>query len=268
VATTAPKSNRTVLVVLFAVLIIAIAGVAYFAVKRNSTTTTTPNTVATPSPIPSPAVADAALAATINLHLTDLPAGWAQSTTVNQQPRPPLAPPAAQVRATQALAGCLAQPVAMVSGLFGNSALPGQTAAARSPTFQSDSDPGIQMVSETTVMQTTADAHSLAVPFAAPNFAVCFGRYQSALVSAAVPGATAQVQTVQLTAPAGVTSFGYLTTLTIPNQGTEVIGQAFMLGGRTESLLEPSTNGPAVPSAPFSSAYDSMTARLAQAVDK
>jgi hypothetical protein len=160
VATTAPKSNRTVLVVLFAVLIIAIAGVAYFAVKRNSTTTTTPNTVATPSPIPSPAVADAALAATINLHLTDLPAGWAQSTTVNQQPRPPLAPPAAQVRATQALAGCLAQPVAMVSGLFGNSALPGQTAAARSPTFQSDSDPGIQMVSETTVMQTTADAHS------------------------------------------------------------------------------------------------------------
>jgi hypothetical protein len=65
-----------------------------------------------------------------------------------------------------------------------------------------------------------------------------------------------------------VTSIGYLTTLTIPNQGTEVIGQAFMLGGRTESLLEPSTNGPAVPSAPFSSAYDSMTARLAQAVDK
>jgi hypothetical protein len=263
----ARKNNRTALVVLLVVLLLVIGGIAYFAVSRNSNTpTTTP-----PAPSPSPAAVDATLAASINLHLTDLPAGWALSTaaaTAGQSPRPPLAPPAAQVRANQALASCLGQPLAVVTGLFDNGALPDQIVAVRSPTFANGTDPGIQMSSDTTVLQTDANAQALTAPFAAANFATCYGQYQSALAAAAVAGSTAQVQPVQLSAPAGVTSFGYLTTLTIPNQGSQVIGQAFMIGGRIESVLEPTTNGPQVPSAPFTAAYDAMTGRIAQATSK
>ncbi len=263
----ARKNNRTALVVLLVVLLLVIGGIAYFAVSRNSNTpTTTP-----PAPSPSPAAVDATLAASINLHLTDLPAGWALSTaaaTAGQSPRPPLAPPAAQVRANQALASCLGQPLAVVTGLFDNGALPDQIVAVRSPTFANGTDPGIQMSSDTTVLQTDANAQALTAPFAAANFATCYGQYQSALAAAAVAGSTAQVQPVQLSAPAGVTSFGYLTTLTIPNLGTQVIGQAFMIGGRIESVLEPTTNGPQVPSAPFTAAYDAMTGRIAQATSK
>jgi hypothetical protein len=259
----ARKSSRATLAVLLVVLVVVVGGVAFFAVKR--TNNSTPTTVAVPAP--SPALVDSALAASVNLRLTDLPAGWVRAAT-DQAPRPPLAPVAAQARAGQALAACLGQPLALVAGLFGSAGLPGQTAAVRSPAFADGADPGIQMVSQSTVMQTTADAQSLAAPFGNPNFATCFGQYQSSLVSAAVPGATAAVQTVQLPAPAGVRSFGYLTTFTIPNQGTEVVGQAFMLGGRVETLLEPSTNGPSVPSAPFAAAYDSVVGRLARSADK
>jgi hypothetical protein len=124
------------------------------------------------------------------------------------------------------------------------------------------------MFSDTRVFQTTADAQSLGAPFAASNFATCFGQYQSTLVSAAVPGATAQVETVQLQSPAGIRGFGYLTTLTVPNQGTQVVGEAFIVGGRMETLIEPNTNGPPVPSGPFGAAYNSVTGRMAAAVDK
>lgn len=77
-----------------------------------------------------------------------------------------------------------------------------------------------------------------------------------------MPGATASVQTVPLTAPAGVQTFAYLTTLTIPNQGSEVIGQAFMIGGRVESTLEPTTGGAAVPTDAFNSAYTAVSGRV------
>ena len=254
----ARKSSRATLAVLLVVLLVVIGGVAYFAVKRNNNSTSppagAPNPSPTAAPSPSPTVADSALAASINLRLTDLPAGWARTTT-DQTARPPVAPVAAQARASQALAACVGQPLVVVSGLFGLAGVPGQTAAVRSPSFQEAADPGIQMVSQSTVMQTTGDAQSLTAPFLNPNFATCYGQFQSSLVSSAVPGSTAQVQTVQLPAPAGVKAFGYLTTYTIPNLGSEVVGQAFMIGGRVETLLEPSTNGPAVPSLPFGTAY-------------
>ena len=262
------KTNRTLLWVLLAVVIVAVGVGTYFVVKKNNTTTATTPPTAVTSPSPSPAVADAALAASINLHLTDLPAGWTQTVGPGQVPTTSLAPASAQARANQALAGCLGEPVAVVSGLFGGGVIPGQTASIRSPSFQSGADPNIQMFSETKVFQTTAEAQSLAAPFARANFATCFGQYQSSLVAAAVPGATAQVETVQLQSPAGIRGFGYLTTLTVPNQGTQVVGEAFIVGGRMETVIEPTTNGPPVPQAPFGAAYNSVTARMALAVDK
>jgi hypothetical protein len=161
----------------------------------------------------------------------------------------------------------VSQPLVVVSGLFGQAGVPGQTAVVRSPSLEEGADPGIQMVSQSTVMQTTGDAQNLTAPFLNPNFATCYGQFQSSLVSAAVPGSTAQVQTVQLPTPVGVKAFGYLTTYTIPNQGSEVVGQAFLIGGRVETVLEPSTNGPAVPSGPFESAYHAVIGRLARSVN-
>ena len=46
------------------------------------------------------------------------------------------------------------------------------------------------------------------------------------------------------------------------------MGEAFIFGGRTETRLEPTTNGPAVPQAAFAPAYDAVTGRVAQAADK
>lgn len=71
-----------------------------------------------------------------------------------------------------------------------------------------------------------------------------------------------------LPVPAGVKSFGYLTTFTGPGGQTAVEGEAFIFGGRTESRLEPTTNGPAVPQAAFASAYDAVSGRVAQALNK
>jgi hypothetical protein len=120
------------------------------------------------------------------------------------------------------------------------------------------------MFSTTAVMGSTAQAQPLEAPFADPNFVTCFSQYQSAVVAAAVPGATATVAPVTLAASGGVVSHGYLTTFTIPNQGSQVVGEAFILGGRTETLLEPSTNGPAVPSSAFNPAYNAVVTRVAQ----
>jgi hypothetical protein len=68
-----------------------------------------------------------------------------------------------------------------------------------------------------------------------------------------------------LAAPTGVKAFGYVTTFTIPGQGTQVVGQAFMVGGRVETTIRPSTNGPAVPSDAFGSAYTAIVGRVATA---
>ena len=263
----APKNNRTALVVLLVVLLIVVlGGSSYFFARRNNNTTTA--TTVTPPTSASPAVTDATLAASINLRLGDLPTGWTRSTATNQVARPPAAPYPAQVQANRALASCISVPYATVAGVFGEAVLPGQSSSVRSPTFQSGSDPNIQMYSTTTVMATTTQVQALAAPFANPRFATCFGQYQSAVVSSAIPGATAQVQTVTLVAPAGVKSYGYVTTFAIPNEGTQVVGEAFILGGRAETRLEPTTNGPAVPTDAFTLAYNAVTQRVAMAVDK
>ncbi len=254
------RNNRTAMIALVVLLVVVIVGggVYYWKNHNNNNTATTPpvtSSVSTPA-------ADIALAGTINLRLTDLPAGWARTTA--GQVRPPVAPVAAQVRAGQAMATCTGQSFSVVSGLFGSTLLPGEAARVLSPTFASGTDPGIQMFSTTTVMTSAAGAQALAAPFASANFATCFGQYQSALAAGAVPGATAAVQTVALTAPAGVKSYGYVTTFTIPGQGTEVVGEAFILGGTTETRIEPSTNGPAVPATAFGPAYNNVVGRVAQ----
>ncbi len=254
------------MLILSLILVLVIGGIVYILVRpKNTTTTATTAPTLTPTSSPSPVAADAALAASINLRLTDLPTGWSTSTATGQVARPPVAPAAAQVRADRLLASCVGVDYATVAGLFGGSVIPGQTDSARSPKFQSPSDANIQMYSATAVMGTAARAQSLTLPFANPNFVNCFGEYQTALVSAAVPGATATVQVVSLAAPAGVKSFGYLTNLTIPNQANQVVGEAFMVGGRIESRLEPTTGGPAVPSDAFDSAYNAIAGRIAAA---
>jgi hypothetical protein len=248
--------------VLVAVLLVAVAGIAYLLVKKHNSTTT-PATTAAPS---SEAVAYL-LAQSINLRLTDLPAGWTYTTVRGLPPEPLAAPAAAVLSANQALATCVSQPVSTVAALLGTSA-PGQVAVATSATFQSGSDPAIHMSSVTRTMGAPAEAQALATPFAAPNFPTCFGQYQTTLAAASVPGSTAQVQAVTLSAPTGVQSFGYVTTFTIPGKGTDVVGQAYIIGGRVEARLTPSTNGPPIPPDAFVPAYNAMAGRVAQAASK
>jgi hypothetical protein len=261
-AGSALRRKRVTLVVLVVLLVAVAGGITYIATNHKTSPTTTAPPVA---PAPHSVVAATALAASINLRLDDLPATWTNGTAAGQATRPPVAPANAQVQADQALAGCLGVNYPTVAGLFGAAALPGQTGSATSPTFQSGTDPNIQMSTTTSVLATAADAQTLAVPFASPNFVTCFGQYQSSLVSAAVPGSTAQVSVVTLAAPAGVKAYGYLTTLTIPAEGSEVIGEGFMIGGRIESKIEPTTNGPSVPSDAFNSAFNAVVGRIAAA---
>jgi hypothetical protein len=256
------KRKRTTLVVLVVLLVAVVGGIAYVATNR----TTSPKTAVPPvASSPHSVAADTALAASINLRLTDLPATWTNSTAAGQGTRPPVAPANAQVQADQALASCLGVSYPTVAGLFGGAAIPGQTGSATSPTFQSGTDPDIQMYTTTTVLGTAARAQTLAAPFAEPNFVTCFGQYQSSLVSAAVPGSTASIEVVTLAPPAGVKAYGYVTTLTIPAEGTEVIGEGYMIGGRVESKIEPTTNGPTIPTDAFNSAFNAVSGRVAQA---
>jgi hypothetical protein len=259
-----PKRNRALLTVLLVLLVAVIGGIAYFAVKRSSNTT--PTTVAT-APAPSPSATDTALAASINLRLTDLPNDWGRSPVAGQ-PAVPAAPASAQIRADQALASCVAQPYALVAGLFGSTTVPGAGATVNSPTFRMASNPGIQMSSRTVVMGTVAGSQVQESPFVNPKFTTCFTQYQTALATAAVAGSTATVQQVTLPVPAGVRSFGYLTTFNTPSGGTVVKGEAFIFGGRIVNRLVPVTNGPAVPQADFAAAYDSITQRVAQAANR
>ena len=256
--------NNRLLVLLFVALLVVVAAIAYFVVKKNNNSTTATTSV----PGLSATAADAALAASINLRQSDLPAGWIPSTTPAEPARPPVAPATAISQANRVLAQCLGVPVATVTGLFSGTGLPGQTGSATSPVFQAPADPTVRMYSATRVMTTAAQANALTAPFTDSSFVSCYAAYQSSVVSAAVPGATAQVQTVPLSAPTGVESFGYLTTLTIPNQGSQVIGQAFIVGGRIESTLEPTTGGVPVPSTAFTPAYNAIAGRVALAVNK
>ncbi len=66
-------------------------------------------------------------------------------------------------------------------------------------------------------------------------------------------------------APPGVKAYGYLTDITTATGGKEVVGQAFMFGGRVASVLEPTTDGPPVPTSAFVPAFDAMAGRIAGA---
>jgi hypothetical protein len=77
----------------------------------------------------------------------------------------------------------------------------------------------------------------------------------------------ATVQLVTLPEPSGVKTFGFITTVSSP-QGTQVFGQAFILGGRLVTDLMPATNGPQIPSADFTPAYDAVSGRVSADVEK
>jgi hypothetical protein len=251
------------LILVVVLLVVVVGGIIYLLTKNKTTTTTPPVT----SSVTSPTAANIALAGSINLRLTDLPAGWARAPAATA-PRPPAAPAVTQLKAEQALASCISQPLAVVSGLFGTADLPGQVADVTSPVFQDGVSPGIQMVSSTTVLGSAADTSALAAPFASPHFITCYGQYEAALVTATIPGAVVSVQPVSLSAPAGVTSYGYVSTFTTTNQGSLVVGDGFILGGRTETKVVPSTNGAPIPSSAFAPAYSAIVARVAQAASR
>ena len=166
-------------------LVVVVAGGAIYYVKKHNNSTTTPSV--TPTTTATSVTADLALAGSINLRQTDLPAGWTRAPA-GQAPRPPVAPPASQVQADQALASCLGQPLAVVSGLFGNGALPGQQAAVRSPTFASGSDPNIQMYSTTAVLGTAAHGPAAAARLRRAQLHHLLRPVPVGTIAASVPG--------------------------------------------------------------------------------
>ena len=60
-------------------------------------------------------------------------------------------------------------------------------------------------------------------------------------------------------------AYGFVTTFTFPSQGAEVVGDAFILGGRTVTLLSASTSGTVIPPTSFDQAYRAVVARVARA---
>ena len=50
--------------------------------------------------------------------------------------------------------------------------------------------------------------------------------------------------------------------------GTQVAGNAFLLGGRVITVMQPSTNGPAIPADVFSPAYGAVAGRVAASASK
>ncbi len=258
---TSGLSRSTVMVLLVALLVVVLGGVGYLLTRKTTPTTSTPPAT-TPAVAPNPNAADVALAASINLRLGDLPSSWTRATTPVVT-RMESAPPVAQVTAEATLATCLGTNVATVTGLFGNGSVPGQTAAADSLPFQSAAGPSFLMSSRTTTVASAAQIQGLDGILGSSRFVPCFGQYQSALAAAAIPGSTAQVQPVSLGGPSGVTSFGVVTTVASPSQGTEVVGDAYILGGKVLTVLQPVTTGAAIPPSVFTPAYDAVAGRVA-----
>jgi hypothetical protein len=64
-----------------------------------------------------------------------------------------------------------------------------------------------------------------------------------------------------------VKTFGFITTVSSP-QGMQLFGQAFILGGRLVTDLMPATNGPEIPSADFTPAYDAVSGRVSADIEK
>ena len=257
------ERNRRPLVLVVVLLVVVVAAGGYLITKKNSPTTTAP--VVAPT---STAVADTVLAGSINLRLADLPSGWTQVPPAQAVVRLPVAPAVAQANAANAMASCLNTSYAVVSGLFASGSLTGQTSLVQSPVFASAAGSTFEMASRTTTMTSPGQVQALDAVFTSPKFDLCFQGYQTALAQATVPGATVQTQSVSLPAPAGVSTHGLVSTYTLPGIGTEVVGDAYLLGGRVITVIHPSTNGSAIPSDVFSLAYRAIAGRVAASVTK
>ena len=244
------RAGRTwrVAVIALVVILVALIGGAVYLITRP---THGPSTTASPATI--------ALAKSINVRISDLPAGWIATPAAA-----PVAPssPLIHYQAERSLATCIGQPLAAVKGWLGGAAFPGAVVTATSPTFQSGAAPIVRIFSTTTVLASASEAQSLAAFFDAPNFGQCFGQYQAAAV---VAPATAQVQPVPLTAPAGVKAHGYLTTFTLADHSSVVVGEAFIVGGTTVTVLSPSSDGPSIPASDFAPAFSAVAGRVSRA---
>ena len=252
-------TNRRTLYVLIVILVlIVIAVVAYEVTKSNNSSTGSTTTT-----VSSSVAADKVLASSVNLQLSDLPTGW----TVAPGSAASISPTTANGKATQkpattSFATCLGAAPATVGQVFGNIPTSDETVASTSPVFQETADATIEMQSAVNIVKSAADAKSDAKLFTNPGFLTCFQAYQTASASALVPGTTASVLPVQLAAPTGGLAYGFITTFTVPTQGTRVVGDAYIVGGRIEATLQPSTHGPAIPSGAFGPAYSAMVGRI------
>lgn len=252
--------RRTTLFVAIGVVVAALVGGGiYLGINSSGNAAVAP----TPTTTPSPPSADQQLANSINLRLTDLPAGWARVPPAGSSLTP--AQKRAQAKVVDQFASCLGMSDAFIGGLFGNLPQTDQAAAGNSPTFATASSPATIVGSHTTVVKTAADATADAVPFTKPNFASCFGQFQNASAAVQVSGGTAQTSEFALFAPTGVGTYAYTTTTTLPGQGTILAENIFMIGGRTETGLTFQTAGTTVSSDAVDSAYTAMVQRIAGA---
>ena len=65
-----------------------------------------------------------------------------------------------------------------------------------------------------------------------------------------------------------MTTYGVVSTYTVPGSGTEVVGDAYLFGGRVVSVIQPTTDGAAIPAGVFAPAYDAVSGRVAAAASK
>jgi len=203
------------------------------------------------------------LAESVNLHLTDLPPGWATGTGSGVFPTS-----AEKLAASQAmapLATCLGLPLDQIDGVFAGVSAPDQQAAAASPVFVGPAGSKLEMSSRTTVLDTAAEATAAEAAFQKPDFSSCYTTFQTKIIAAAgVAGASAQVTPVTLATPSGVRAFSYVTTFTVPGHtGNITQGDAYIFGGRIEAVLQPVGVGTSIPGTAITPPYDAMTKRMA-----
>ncbi|MDA8365609.1 MAG: hypothetical protein M0Z62_01450 [Actinomycetota bacterium] len=253
-----PKSNRTRLIVLVVLLVIVVGGGIALLSSRNSGTTSPPaSTTVRPS-----TANDGALAAKVNIVQSDLPSGWAPVTTATG-PQVSSAYRQGAQQAMPAFASCLGVPATSMAGLFGTGSQSDATAHDSSPLFGAPGDPGTTIQSLTQVVSSAAQATSDFKIFAMPNFVTCFTQFQTAAYGAVTSGATVQIVPVTLPTKPGVSTYGYVSTVTLPGGTTEHLGNAFLAGGRVEAVLQPNTGGASFPVTVFHSVYGALLDNVA-----
>ena len=254
-----PKSNRNRLIVLVVLLVIVVGGGIALLSSRNSGTTTA---TTTPTTVRPSTANDGALAAKVNIVQSDLPSGWAPVTTATG-PQVSSAYRQGAQQAMPAFASCLGVPVTSMAGLFGTGNQSDATAHDSSPLFGAPGDPGTTIQSLTQVVSSSAQATSDFKIFAMPNFVTCFTQFQTAAYGAVTSGATVQIVPVTLPTKPGVSTYGYVSTVTLPGGTTEHLGNAFLAGGRVEAVLQPNTGGASFPVTVFHSVYGALLDNVA-----